>query len=570
MLFYHVYIYGGLSPVHYCGISHCKEIVDLLLNVKNLNLDQKSPLGITALDYSLLDGSIMNFDKIFAKTNKPLRELNCNGNCYLSCAIQLKYYDFVKHLIEDLHFDPNEKGDLETSTFPLSQAIMMRYYEMIVYLINLPNINFQIYRKIKLNNVIDSIPLVFETIMTKDKTIYELLLNTKHIDLAARDSFNNTCLHFMMKTYPDYYNFNTFALIFDNYGYDVNSQDSNGDTLLHLAATVNNGHLMKQLMNLIIQSSKAVDVSIKNKKGQTIIETIIDNYLLIRNKNSFNPNILIELTDSLSELTLGNIAMLIGFFPKIFIPEKLQNTDILLWAIKNNNVEAVIALLKLGFDLNTIFSDGVPFFIDRSVVSYAAENKNDKILRALLSTRLVFPFNDDDYGNYPIHYAVRKKEYSTCLRLLIIFPGVDLNVQNKRKNTPLIEAIECRNINGVEILLSTKKVDVNIANIDGETAIFVAVRKRCKDCIQLLLKSKKINFNNLTKKGENLLHYAVNTGDTNIIEMILKIKYIDVNLMSNVGTPLYYAIRCMNIDIVNFLLEKIPNIDVNYVCKIFK
>lgn len=231
------------------------------------------------------------------------------------------------------------------------------------------------------------------------------------------------------------------------------------------------------------------------------------------------------------------------------------------------------------------------------MISYAAECECSDILRFLLGSRKVNPNKPDLFGNYPIHYAVKKTEIIENLRLLLIFPSIDVNVVNSKKNTPLLEAVECRNYNAFNLILdSSNIIDINAENEKGETAIFLALKYKAKEIIGYLIsididpllnnfnfqkgilnpvyKNKpfyNVDFFHLTKKNENLFHYACLYCEIDLIKLFLNLKGIDLNLMSDEGTPLYYAFKSKNIDTVKFILDSVPdirkeNITIYYFC----
>lgn len=159
---------------------------------------------------------------------------------------------------------------------------------------------------------------------------------------------------------------------------------------------------------------------------------------------------------------------------------------------------------------------------------------------------------------------------------------VNPNVVDRKKNTPLLTAIENKNFLAFDLLLESCDVDINAENDKGETAIFLAIKYFYSPIFMSLYEidikpfdnqynlfksilypkcDRKpfyaIDFNHLTKKNENALHYIClyNNGMVDLVDIFLQIEEIDPNLMSDEGTPLFYAFKSRQIEVIKLLLK---------------
>lgn len=78
---------------------------------------------------------------------------------------------------------------------------------------------------------------------------------------------------------------------------------------------------------------------------------------------------------------------------------------------------------------------------------------------------------------FPLHWAINHKEH-LILKRLLQHPFIDVNVQSKNGNTPLILAVIQNNYEAVQLILRHKDVKVNIRNNDGNSALDLAMERR--------------------------------------------------------------------------------------------
>jgi ankyrin repeat protein len=146
--------------------------------------------------------------------------------------------------------------------------------------------------------------------------------------------------------------------------------------------------------------------------------------------------------------------------------------------------------------------------------------------------------------------------------------GIDVNIKNSAKETPLYTACRLRNIEIVKLLLEHPNIDVNIKDEHGDTPLFIACDYNRIEIVKLLLSHPDIdvNVNSGDYYESNPLGRACSYNRIEIVKLLLGHPSIDVNIQNKLGnTPLHEACESNNIEIVKLLLQH-PNIDtdINY------
>ena len=571
---------SGYAPIHLCAIIDNLDIVKAILNVSNLDFYNIGSIGHTALDIAFLLQKISNFDLIISslinreKEKNPsfnrkifLRELNFNNkSCYLSAAVQINYLKFIEYLIFDVGFDVNDKGNLSTSIYPLFEAIIEENFEITKYFINLPEINIDITFSGMLlaNFFVNNLPVIHLAISTESLKMVELVLSSHLIKVNQCDENNDTCLHFMLRNL----NFNIeifeFVCNFDGASFDINKKGAKGETLLHLLIKRNKiQYFTGKYENLL----RRINPHIKDESGNTPYD-----YLLVDSNYFYSICIILSFTNIYLPCNCADKSF------QLFINKLIKNaSDFPFWVLKNWQYppfRAFKILIDNGLDPNCIADDG------KCLLSYACECQANNYVQMILGTRKVNPNDSDEYGNSAIHYAVRNKRSIESLRLLMLFPGLDLNKVNSIGNTPLIEALECRNTFAITLLLDNPKVNISIPNIKGEMPIFVAIKKNLNTVFDRIITDKNLdirlrikNVTSITKENENILHYICQNGNVLYLKQLYcfpkesnfekAIESIDPNLQTIAGSPLAYAIGNNYIEIIKFFLNNIKNVNIS-------
>jgi ankyrin repeat protein len=226
------------------------------------------------------------------------------------------------------------------------------------------------------------------------------------------------------------------------------------------------------------------------------------------------------------------------------IRDKDGNT-VLYFAVVNNDERMIIEIVK-NMDLSLMDEERNKIF------NIAKDMKNpmlfDRILEKMLLRR---DSREPLEGMLPIFLASEKGLFNT-VKMLVEDKGVNVNVIDKHRRTPLSLATQEANEFIVEYLLE-HEANPNIRGEDGLAPLHFASQQGLVEIAELLLKNKA-DPEAKDNSGLTPLHYAAKMGENEIIDMLLKYTP-HVNVKDNFGnTPLYWAVIQDHTDTVKCLL----------------
>ena len=318
-------------------------MIETILNVPNVMLDIRNNSNDTALDMALVTGRQINFDILLSKIvqTKKLNTLNKKGLCYLSVAILICKMEFIKHMIEDLSFDPNDNGDFEEENpdlhnYPLHQAIICKRNDVLMYLLSLPQINANIKDEKKNGDSALHIAFYISNFPSACK-----LIDSKKIELNIKNNDGDNCLISTMRKYKEStkeirinsFEFQIMFEILDQENFDFNEKGKNGETFLHLSR--NNTEILKKIASTKLN----IDTNIKDDFGKTAIDYLLDDY----SPNYFNICTIIS---------MGNYQF----------NDKLIKSELIFFIVKKMQSFSLFKIfVENGLDLNIVSKEGIFF-----------------------------------------------------------------------------------------------------------------------------------------------------------------------------------------------------------------
>jgi len=342
-------------------------------------------------------------------------------------------------------------------------------------------------------------------------TVFPYLLSQKGIDGNIKDRDGCTLLHWACK-YINILPLEIFQHLIENGGCDVNAQNNNKDTPIHLAFhafDVNSDRDIAILTYLLCQSG--VNGNIKGQFGSTLLHTVCGNI----NKLPLEIfKVLIERigcdVNAQNNFKINSLHYSINSFN----PDIGGDIEVLTYLLTQKNV---IVNIKCNSG--------------STLLHYACEKVNKlpiDIFKLLIETHGGDVNAQDNNKDTPIHCALctfnpRYDGDITTLTYLITQKGV--NVKGQYGNTILHYA--CGNINSLPLdvfktLIETQGCDVNVQNDSNNTPLHLAFRYFDPNndsnitVFAYLINQNNFNVNIKGRNGCTFLHLACTWDASNL------------------------------------------------------
>jgi ankyrin repeat protein len=195
--------------------------------------------------------------------------------------------------------------------------------------------------------------------------------------------------------------------------------------------------------------------------------------------------------------------------------------------IRNDKISQLIQLLKdtniTNLDVNTTDING------NYLLSYAIMNNNLDLINALIARGATLDITDSDGKS--ILFVPIKYHYNKVLSILLEFDqssiGVSLTeIKDREGFIPLHYAIVFKNIEAVKVLLQYDS-NVNIKNNNGYNSLQLAISSKLEEICKIIL-NYNIDINSKINNGQNALHLACNHKMNSIANILIK-KGIDID-----------------------------------------
>ncbi|KYB25617.1 Ankyrin repeat and KH domain-containing protein mask-like Protein [Tribolium castaneum] len=215
------------------------------------------------------------------------------------------------------------------------------------------------------------------------------------------------------------------------------------------------------------------------------------------------------------------------------------------WAIVKNNKQVAQLLLENGADINGRNDDGT------SALRLSQIFNRLEFLQKNPHLAQPHPVVEQTYisknleGCTPLTAAIVSGKLDDAKALL---EEVDSCKADSNKQTPLLAAVRCENLEAVKLLLNYK------ANLTIPTAFLEAINLKCLEIVKYLLE-KGANVNKKYRDGCTPLIKAIENESLKIVKELLN-SGAEVNLANSEGmTPLALAANKRSILIVDLLVE---------------
>ncbi|MCR4735172.1 MAG: ankyrin repeat domain-containing protein [Treponema sp.] len=353
---------------------------------------------------------------------------------------------------------------------------------------------------------------------------------------------------------------------------DINSIDAEGNTVLHMAAMINDADLITFFI------IKGADPELKNNAGDTPLHVAVKNSSFDAAKNlaAMGANIFARDSEGITALDLG-LANSTAYY-ELFITTKtgeirdVEGKTIVHYFVETDNLKGIQACINKGIPISIKDDNGnTPLDLafskmdDLNAVEIAAEliqsGADDTdgdftyFQNAVASRNLNSRFDD---GQTPLHYCSILGHIAIAEYLLI--NNADTSAQDSAGATPLHEAIRYGNLEIAKLLLDSG-ANVNAKDNLGKTPIMlIPPMDKVEETYPLLI-SYNADLNQKDMYGDTVLHTATMMKvNTYTIQEIIS-GGADVNARNKEGvTPLEIAIQQNDLYTVQLLTSNRANI----------
>ncbi|XP_048239895.1 uncharacterized protein LOC124112131 isoform X2 [Haliotis rufescens] len=326
---------------------------------------------------------------------------------------------------------------------------------------------------------------------------------------------------------------------------DVNAQDSDGDTALHILVLSDEDHTHELIQTLV---EKGADVGIKNKKDQTPLHCAalkqciecVKLFLPVSDVNAQDSDGDTALHCSLlSDKPHSHeiVQALIEKGADVTLRNKMDQKPLHCTAVKQC-LECVELFLPV-FDVNAQDSDGNTALL---FCLLSDEDHCHEVVQALIEEGADVGIKNKKHQTL-LHCAARKQCLECVERFLPVF---DANAQDSDGNTALHCSLlsdkdHCHEV--VQALVEEGAV-VRIKNKKHQTLLHCAARKQCLECVELFLPVFDVNAKD--SDGNTALHCSLLSDKPHSHEIVQALveKGADVTLRNKMDQkPLYGAAR---------------------------
>lgn len=145
-----------------------------------------------------------------------------------------------------------------------------------------------------------------------------------------------------------------------------------------------------------------------------------------------------------------------------------------------NSASLIDLLISLGANVNAVNTES-----GWTALHYTVSDGNLHSSEVLIQNGADVNSKSAETQQTPVYVAINRLKNPIKILALLIEKGADINAQDRRGNTPLIDAIRTGNINVVKFLLF-HKARLDIVNNQGKTALQIAQEKGQQDIIKIL------------------------------------------------------------------------------------
>lgn len=557
----------GESALKIAIVNDNLETAKILIQIVE-NIDSQDKWGNTALQLAVEKSSDdTGLIKSLLLRGADVKIKNKNGVTALMHAV-IKDNLEVAQLLIDAGADVNCQDESNRTLLHMALEDSGKNLSMAKLLIN-SGVNVNVKDKS------GRIPLHLAAANSNDASfIRDLISRTAGVD--HKTDTGDTALFFALRRN----NIDTAKVII-KYTKNLNLQDKNGETALHLASyshKVNDPELTEDLL------SRGANVELKDNDGFTALHSALFYTCWI---NAMAGEVVIE-----HERNLEVLKILLNAVTDVNSQNGLKRTYLHLVALLKNHLSLLHNLLSRGADVNATDYDkntalqlavGSSNLESAKILIKLVKNINHQDKNGRTVLHVSASYNDastvqdllsrgadvnkiSSDGETALHVAVRYGTADTMV--LLIDAGSDVNSKVKTSgDTPLHltlnnEFNEKNYLSLMQYLLSCG-AKTGVRNNDGKTALQIAIARNDLNAAKILIQADEVSANvkDIWSTGNTALHLVTSFNDVATIKYLMSIGAIN-DLKNKKGqTPLHIALYRGNVETVLALHGKTCNKD---------
>ena len=339
-------------------------------------------------------------------------------------------------------------------------------------------------------------------------------------------------------------------------GFNLNIQDSNGNTLLHsILLNLHHSFSINEQLQLIafLLQLKECDINILNEKLYTPLHIAVKRKLCRVVELFLSASSCKVMAPDKEGRSILHMAVESKCLPMI---ERLLNHDRVDTSFADYAMDTPLhlAAISLPKELLGCFKDFTSNFNQegKNALHLLVSHRDLDTLKQVISTAepdIAIPTRE---GDTVLHLAAKHGDVE-ILSFLAGLKVLDINCMNFNLNTCLHVAVKESQHKVVEWLLMQRDCDFNLPNIHGLSPLMVALYDRNFDILCTATSAGIADISLIrTRNNNTCLHLAVQSNNMSMITFFLK--FVDVNLVnSNLETPFFIAARYSHISIVKML-----------------
>ncbi|XP_030644286.1 transient receptor potential cation channel, subfamily N, member 1 [Chanos chanos] len=548
------------SPLHVAAEKGHTNVVEILTEKFKSNVLARTKDGSTLLHIASQCGH-PETALTFLKKGVPLHMPNKSGAVCLHAAAKRGHTAVVKALLlKGAHVDATTK-DGQTALHVAVQNCKPQVVQMLL--------GFGAQVQLKGGKALET-PLHIAARVKEGEKVAEMLLKSG-ADVNAEQENGETAMHMAAR----YGSVQMLRALIEEGG-DLTWRSKAGENPLHIAVRHCHAHMVKEILTYLANESREeaeLCARQENQKGETPLHLAAElrkeavheegeDIVIIRTLMEHNADVAAA-TRQAGETALhycarvGNTGVLQEMLSNV--PANQLQTAVnkharngrspLLLAAERGHTEVVRILLQNHARVDVFDEDG------KAALHLAAEQGHDDIADILLSHK-AFVNAKTKLGLTPLHLSAHNGS-AQLVKLLVETHQASIDALSLNKQTPLHLAAMNGQLDVCSSLLNLRS-DITVTDIHGQTPLHLAAENDHSEVVKLFLKQRPDLATLANVEGSTCTHIAAAKGSVAVIRELLKFNQGSITTLHNKANgscPLHLAAAGGHTEVVKVLLE---------------